>query len=82
VRPTQLREFEQKANEVIAELRSQKPEEATVIHHDYADGLCSAAVTRARFGIADGHQYAASVIVPMDKKEMLAENAEKIIKNR
>jgi len=31
------------------------------------------------FGIADGHQYAASVIVPMDKKQMLLENAEKAI---
>jgi len=31
------------------------------------------------FGIADGHQYAASVIVPTDKKERLIENAEKVI---
>jgi hypothetical protein len=31
------------------------------------------------FGIADGHQYAASVILPMDKKQMLIENAGKII---
>jgi hypothetical protein len=31
------------------------------------------------FGIADGHQYAASVILPMDKKLMLIENAENII---
>jgi hypothetical protein len=28
------------------------------------------------FGVADGHQYAANVIVPMDKKEKLIENAE------
>jgi single-stranded-DNA-specific exonuclease len=34
------------------------------------------------FGIADGHQYAASVIVPTDKKEMLVENAEKMIETR
>jgi hypothetical protein len=33
------------------------------------------------FGIADGHQYAASVIVPIDKKQTLIENAEKAIKN-
>jgi hypothetical protein len=32
------------------------------------------------FGIADGHQYAASVIVPIDKKQTLIENAEKAIK--
>ncbi|MEM2995080.1 MAG: DHH family phosphoesterase [Candidatus Bathyarchaeia archaeon] len=31
------------------------------------------------FGVADGHQYAANVIVPMDKKETLIENAEKIL---
>ena len=31
------------------------------------------------FGIADGHQYAASVIVPTDKKQTLVENAEKAI---
>jgi hypothetical protein len=31
------------------------------------------------FGIADGHQYAASVILPMDKKQMLIESAEKLI---
>jgi len=29
------------------------------------------------FGIADGHQYAANVTLPMDKKEKLIENAEK-----
>lgn len=31
------------------------------------------------FGIADGHQYAASVIVPADKKQALIENAEQVI---
>jgi hypothetical protein len=31
------------------------------------------------FGIADGHQYAASAIVPTDKKQTLVENAEKAI---
>jgi hypothetical protein len=29
------------------------------------------------FGMADGHQYAASVVVPTDKKQILIENAEK-----
>ncbi|MGB9740634.1 MAG: DHH family phosphoesterase [Candidatus Bathyarchaeia archaeon] len=29
------------------------------------------------FGMADGHQYAANVIVPIEKKQMLLENAEK-----
>jgi len=32
------------------------------------------------FGIADGHQYAASVIVPVDQKQKLVQNAEQIIK--
>jgi single-stranded DNA-specific DHH superfamily exonuclease len=31
------------------------------------------------FGIADGHQYAANVVVPMDKKVVLIENAENIL---
>ena len=31
------------------------------------------------FGIADGHQYAASVVVPTDKKQVLMENAERAI---
>ena len=31
------------------------------------------------FGMADGHQYAASVVVPTDKKQMLVENAERAI---
>ena len=31
------------------------------------------------FGMADGHQYAASVVVPTDKKQILIENAEKVI---
>jgi len=31
------------------------------------------------FGIADGHQYAASVLVPTDKKQILVENAERAI---
>jgi hypothetical protein len=34
------------------------------------------------FGLADGHQYAASVILPIDKKLMLIENAGKIIDAR
>jgi len=31
------------------------------------------------FGIADGHKYAANVIVPIDKKEVLIKNAERAI---
>jgi len=31
------------------------------------------------FGIADGHEYAANVVVPVDKKENLIKNAEEIL---
>jgi len=31
------------------------------------------------FGVADGHQYAANVVIPMDKKVVLIENAENIL---
>jgi single-stranded-DNA-specific exonuclease len=31
------------------------------------------------FGVADGHQYAANVVIPMDKKVVLMENAENIL---
>jgi len=42
----QLEEFNQKANEAIEELEAAKPKEAMIIHHDDADGLCSAAITK------------------------------------
>jgi hypothetical protein len=31
------------------------------------------------FGVADGHEYAANVVVPIDKKENLIRNAEEIL---
>ena len=43
---TQLEEFRKKANQAITELRAAKPKEATIVHHDDADGLCSAAITK------------------------------------
>jgi len=30
------------------------------------------------FGIADGHKYAANVVIPADKKEALIENADRL----
>ncbi len=42
----QLGEFENKAIQAITELKTEKPKEATIIHHDDADGLCSAAITK------------------------------------
>ena len=30
------------------------------------------------FGVADGHKYAANVVIPRDKKEVLAENADRM----
>ena len=42
----QIEEFNQKANKAIEELKAAKPKEAMIIHHDDADGLCSAAITK------------------------------------
>jgi len=42
----QLEEFRTKVGLAISELKAEKPEEALVVHHDDADGLCSAAITR------------------------------------
>jgi hypothetical protein len=40
-----LQNFSQYAEQVTAVLRKQNPKEAVVVHHDDADGLCSAAIT-------------------------------------
>ena len=42
----QLEDFQSKANQAITELKAIKPEEAIIVHHDDADGLCSAAITK------------------------------------
>jgi single-stranded DNA-specific DHH superfamily exonuclease len=42
----QLQDFERKTNQAIEELRAKKPKEAVIVHHDDADGLCSAAITK------------------------------------
>jgi single-stranded-DNA-specific exonuclease len=42
----QLEEFNKKANQAIAKLKTAKPKQAIIIHHDDADGLCSAAITK------------------------------------
>jgi hypothetical protein len=42
----QLEGFKSKANQAIKELRAVKPKEAVIVHHDDADGLCSAAITK------------------------------------
>jgi single-stranded-DNA-specific exonuclease len=42
----QIEEFNEKANKAIEELKAAKPKEAMIIHHDDADGLCSAAITK------------------------------------
>ncbi len=39
-------DFEKRAAAAIAELRAMKPKESTLVHHDDADGLCSAAITK------------------------------------
>ena len=40
-------EFEKKVEAAISELRQTKPMKIVLVHHDDADGLCSAAVTKA-----------------------------------
>ena len=41
------KEFEKKVATAISELRQEKPKEVILVHHDDADGLCSAAITKA-----------------------------------
>lgn len=40
-----LDDFRLKVEKVVKEFRAAKPKEALIIHHDDADGLCSAAIT-------------------------------------
>jgi len=40
-------EFEKKVAAAISELKKEKPKEVILVHHDDADGLCSAAITKA-----------------------------------
>jgi len=42
----QLEEFKKKVGLAISELKAEKPKEALIVHHDDADGLCSAAITK------------------------------------
>jgi len=39
-------DFEKRATAAVTELKKRSPPEVTLIHHDDADGLCSAAVTK------------------------------------
>jgi len=41
-----LEDFEKKAVAAISELKTMKAKESTLVHHDDADGLCSAAITK------------------------------------
>jgi hypothetical protein len=50
----------------------------TLIDNGQLPGAVNLLVKASKgFGIADGHQYAASVVVPENRKELLVENAEK-----
>jgi len=40
-------EFEERVDAAVSELRSTKPKEIVLVHHDDADGLCSGAVVKA-----------------------------------
>ncbi len=41
-----LQEFEKRATIVVNEVKKRRPHEAMLVHHDDADGLCSAAITK------------------------------------
>ncbi len=41
-----LQDFDRRATSVISILRKEAPKEAIIVHHDDADGLCSAAITK------------------------------------
>ena len=41
-----LEKFEKSAAQVVKQLKSANPKEAIIVHHDDADGLCSAAITK------------------------------------
>jgi single-stranded-DNA-specific exonuclease len=41
-----LKDFDHYASSVISILKKEAPKEAIIIHHDDADGLCSAAITQ------------------------------------
>ena len=41
-----LKEFEEKADQAVMELKKEKARETIIVHHDDADGLCSAAITK------------------------------------
>jgi len=42
-----LEDFKKRAEIAISELKSAKPKEIILVHHDDADGLCSGAITKA-----------------------------------
>lgn len=42
----QLEEFDEKTNKAVEELRAAMSREVMIVHHDDADGLCSAAITK------------------------------------
>ena len=44
-----LEDFEKGAAEAISEVRKARPKAITVVHHDDADGLCSAAIIKTAF---------------------------------
>jgi hypothetical protein len=44
-------DFEKKAAAAMSELKKRKPHEIVLIHHDDADGICSAAITKKALGL-------------------------------
>jgi len=53
----------------------------TLIDQRKTPGAVNLLIEASRgFGVADGHEYAANVIVPVDKKEALIKNAEEVLR--
>jgi hypothetical protein len=55
------------------------------LHDLIAEGRMASAVDLIRkasegFGVADGHRYAANVVIPADKKDVLLKNADTFAK--
>jgi hypothetical protein len=71
-----------KENFVKASVRVPKPMKTQIEDEKLPGAVNILDKASEGFGIADGHQYAASVVVPKDKKEILIENAEKAIETR
>jgi len=70
-----------KLKETFVKISVRVPENMqTLINQGKTPGAVNLLIEASKgFGIADGHEYAANVVVPIDKKEDLLRNAEEIL---